>query len=72
MRVQDGKRGFMNDEQQKPIIDLHESEWVRTGKREPILGPNGEEFLWSIPLAIGSCLIAKVIIGALWPLLWPH
>lgn len=60
-----------NGDKNTPILDLHESEWRREGKHEPILGPNGKQFLWSIPLAIGSFLLAKFIVEALWPLLWP-
>lgn len=42
----------MNDERQPPVIDLHESEWKRTGKHEPILGPNGKFFLIMFPLGL--------------------
>lgn len=42
----------MSDERQPPVIDLHESEWKRTGKHEPILGPNGKFFLIMFPTAL--------------------
>lgn len=48
----------MKDEKQPPLVDLHESEWRRDGKYEPILGPNGKWFLMMIPVAIASSVIA--------------
>ena len=39
------------DEDDKQV-DLHDSEWRREGKREPVLGPNGMFFLIMFPLSI--------------------
>lgn len=36
-------------EKPEKFVDLHESEWSRTGKKEPILGPNGIYFLIMFP-----------------------
>lgn len=36
---------------EKPEIDLHESEWSRAGKREPVLGFHGLYFLIMFPTA---------------------
>lgn len=63
---------MMDDEKQPPIIDLHESEWKREGKHEPFWGPNAKSFAIMIPLYIASFLIAKTVVEALWPLLWPQ
>lgn len=62
----------MEDDRQPPVIDLHESEWKREGKHEPIFGPNAKGLLITIPLAIVCFLVSKTIVEALWPLLWPH
>lgn len=63
----------MSDDKQPPVIDLHESEWRRTGKHEPILGPNGKFFLWMIPVTIVCVITAQILVeGILFPLLWPR
>jgi len=45
-----------------PIIDLHESEWRRNGKIEPILGVNGRHFIIMALLAIPISSIATWIV----------
>ena len=62
----------MDEKREPPVIDLHESEWRRDGKHEPILGPNGKYFLIMIPVAIVCFLVSRTIVEALWPLIWPH
>lgn len=59
----------MGDEQQKPIIDLHESEWKRTGKHEPILGPNGKFFLIMFPTGLIISYLVSLAAGFLRSLL---
>jgi len=53
----------MSDEKkQPPVIDLHESEWRRDGKHEPILGPNGLYFLIMFPTSLVIyCLVALAV-----------
>lgn len=63
----------MDEDRQTPVIDLHESEWRRDGKHEPILGPNGRHFLVMIPVTIVVVIAVKALFEVvLWPLLWPH
>lgn len=53
----------MGDEKkQPPVIDLHESEWRRPGKREPIFGPNAKQFLiYAISMPIGWWITVHVL-----------
>lgn len=60
----------MDEKKQPPIIDLHESEWRRAGKHEPILGPNGKYVLIMFPTALIIGWVVRTVVEALWPLLW--
>lgn len=44
------------DDDDGPVIDLHESEWRHEGEKEPFWGPNaahfGIMFLLSIPISL--------------------
>jgi hypothetical protein len=55
----------------KPPLDLHESEWSRAGKREPIFGPNAGWFAFyffgSLIVAPVAHRVAVVVVGAVWP-----
>ena len=52
----------MDEKKQPPVIDLHESEWRRDGKHEPILGPNGKYFLIMLPTGLViSYLVALAV-----------
>jgi hypothetical protein len=53
----------MDEKKQPPVIDLHESEWRRAGKYEPIFGPNAKGFLIYTVCGIVSWLIASNVIG---------
>jgi hypothetical protein len=55
------------DEKEPPeIIDLDETEWTYTGKKEPILGPNGLHFLimfvLAFPIAYGTSALCEYVI----------
>lgn len=49
------------NEDKKPFLDLHPSEWSREKKREPVFGPGGAYllimFLLSFPITIGASLL---------------
>lgn len=57
----------MDEKKQPPIIDLHESEWKREGKHEPILGPNGRYFITLALLAIPINIAATWIVTGSFP-----
>lgn len=59
----------MSDEQQPQVIDLHESEWKRDGKHEPILGPNGKFFLIMFPTGLIISYLVSLGAGLLRSLL---
>lgn len=52
----------MDEKKQPPVIDLHESEFHRPGKREPIFGPNAKEFLiYAISLPIAYFIVTTFL-----------
>ena len=58
----------MNDDDDDRFLDLHESEWKRTGKREPFWGPGAYWFFnVTIPTilitAVAADLIAALVYG---------
>ena len=52
-----------DDDKEPPFIELHESEWHRTGKHEPILGPNGKHFLIYFVAALISAAIVHHLVA---------
>jgi len=55
----------MDEKKQPPVIDLHESEWSRDGKHEPILGPNGLYFLIMFPTSLVICYLVALAVAFL-------
>lgn len=51
----------MDEKKQPPVIDLHESEWRRDGKHEPIFGPNALQFFIYFVAAIISGTIVHYV-----------
>lgn len=50
------------DEDDKPFIDLHPSEWDRKGKRQPIFGPNAGQFLiYAISMPIAYWIVSTIV-----------
>lgn len=50
----------MKDE--PPIIDLHESQWDRKGKRQPFWGPNAGQFLiYAISMPIAYWIVSTIV-----------
>lgn len=59
----------MDEKKRPPVIDLHESEWKRDGKHEPIFGPNAKPLLFTMIAAVPCHAIATwVVTGS--PPLW--
>ena len=52
----------MDEDRQPPVIDLHESEWRRDGKHEPILGPNGKFFLIMFPTGLAISYLVNLVV----------
>ncbi len=53
----------MTPDDEKPLLDLHPSEWRHEKKREPILGVNGREFLIYAAVSIPCYYVVATIVG---------
>lgn len=49
----------------KKNLDLHESEWVKDGKKQPVLGVNGVFFCIFFPLALGAGFLIKWFVATM-------
>lgn len=59
----------MTDPDDGPVVDLHESEWSRDGKRAPIFGPNAPLFAIMMLASYPCYWISKTTVEFLWSLL---
>ena len=56
----------MSDKLFRKNVDLHESEWKRTGKKEPIFGP-GAYWFFNVTLPL---MVFAVVLGQISKFIW--
>lgn len=55
------------DTKDKPLVDLHPSEWTHEKKREPIFGPGGKPFVVLFLLSFPVSALATWLVTGQFP-----